>query len=340
MMKAVVLEEYNKPLVIRDVDIADPGVHEVTIEVKACGLCLSDVHIAEGKVPTVTLPHIPGHEIAGIVAKTGSKVKDFQAGDRVAMSLDLYCGRCDYCLRGETNRCDNLARIGFETDGGYAEFVNIPASNLELLSEKISFEKACIIPDAVTCSYRAIKYVGQVAVGDRVGVLGVGGLGMQAVQIAKLMGAHVIATSRKDEKCDRARSLGADIVINTGKQDFLEEVEKSVGQFDVVIDNIGTRESVLEALAASRRGGKVVVMAFVTPELTVPGYDLVINEKQVLGSRASNRNEFREAMRLVNAGLIDPDIEAVIPVTQVNQAHEDLKNGKFQTRSVLAMDFS
>ena len=130
-MKAVVLEEYNKPLVIRDVDIADPGVHEVTIEVKACGLCLSDVHIVEGKVPTVTLPHIPGHEIAGVVAKTGSKVKDFQPGDRVTMSLDLYCGRCDYCVRGETNRCDNLERIGFETDGGYAQYVNIPASNLE-----------------------------------------------------------------------------------------------------------------------------------------------------------------------------------------------------------------
>jgi propanol-preferring alcohol dehydrogenase len=339
-MKAVVLEEYNKPLVIRDVDIAAPGVHEVTIEVKACGLCLSDVHIAEGKVPTVTLPHIPGHEIAGVVSKTGSGVKGFQAGDRVAMSLDLYCGRCDYCVRGETNRCDNLSRIGFEEDGGYAQFVNIPAANLELLSKNISFEKACIIPDAVTCSYRAIKYVGQVSVGDRVGILGVGGLGMQAVQIARLMGAHVIATSRKDEKCKRAKSLGADIVINTAKQDFQKEVKKSVGQFDVVIDNIGTRESVLDSLAATRRGAKVVVMAFVTPELTVPGYDLVINEKQVLGSRASNRQEFREAMRLVNAGLIDPDIEAVIPVSQVNQAHEDLKNGKFQTRSVLSIDFA
>ena len=338
-MKAAVLEEFHKPLVIRDVDIEDPGVHEVTIAVKACGLCLSDVHIAEGMIPTVTLPHIPGHEIAGVVAKKGSGVKDFDIGDRVAMSLDVTCGRCDYCVRGETNRCENLSRIGFERNGGYGEMVNVPASNLERLSDRISFEKACIIPDAVTCSYRAIKYVGGVSAGDRVGILGLGGLGMQGVQIAKLMGAHVTGTSRKDKKLERAKSLGADLVINTDKQDFLEQVKKSVGSFDVVIDYIGTRESVLDALAASRRGAKVVVMAFVTPELTVPGYDLVINEKQVLGARASNRNEFREAMRLVNAGRIDPDIEAVIPVTRVNEAHEDLKNGKFQTRSVLSMDF-
>jgi propanol-preferring alcohol dehydrogenase len=303
-LKAAILEEYHKPLVIKDKEIDDPGVHEVTVEVKACGLCMSDVHICKGKIQSVQLPHIPGHEI-----------------------------------KGETNRCDNLIRIGFERNGGYGEMVNVPAANLEKIADHLSFEKAAIIPDAVACSYRALKVIGEVRSGSRVAILGVGGLGMQAVQIAKLMGAQVIGTSRNDNKLERAESLGADIVINTKKDDFLEEVKKSVESLDVVIDNIGSRESVRDALAATRKGGKVVVMGYVTPELGVPGYDLVINEKQVLGCRASTRADLREAVRLVNSGRIDPDIEAVIPVREVNKALEDLEQSKFLTRSVLRFPF-
>jgi propanol-preferring alcohol dehydrogenase len=338
-LKAAILEEYHKPLVIKDKEIDDPGVHEVTVEVKACGLCMSDVHICKGKIQSVQLPHIPGHEIAGIIIKKGAAVDDFEIGHRVTVGLDVFCGRCDYCIKGETNRCDNLIRIGFERNGGYGEMVNVPAANLEKIADHLSFEKAAIIPDAVACSYRALKVIGEVRSGSRVAILGVGGLGMQAVQIAKLMGAQVIGTSRNDNKLERAESLGADIVINTKKDDFLEEVKKSVESLDVVIDNIGSRESVRDALAATRKGGKVVVMGYVTPELGVPGYDLVINEKQVLGCRASTRADLREAVRLVNSGRIDPDIEAVIPVREVNKALEDLEQSKFLTRSVLSFPF-
>lgn len=166
-MKAAVLEAYHQPLAIRDAEISQPGPGEVTVAVKAVGLCLTDVHISEGKIPTVKLPLIPGHEFAGVIDKTGPGVKDFKTGDRVVVNIDVICGRCDHCLRGETNRCSNLIRIGFERNGGMAEYVNVPAINIEKISEKVPFEKAAILPDAVATTYRAMKTIGKVSAGNK-----------------------------------------------------------------------------------------------------------------------------------------------------------------------------
>ncbi len=338
-MKAAVLETYHKPLVIRDIEIAEPGFGEVTVEVKACGLCLTDIHISEGKIPTVKLPLVPGHEFAGVVVKKGSGVVDFEIGDRVTINIDVTCGRCDFCLIGETNRCINLKRIGFERNGGMGEYVNVPATNLEKISERVPFEKAAIIPDAVATMYRALKTIGRVSVGSKVAILGIGGLGMQGIKIGKLLGANITCTSRNDKKLEMAKFLGADQIINTQRDHFLTTARRMIGSFDVVIDNIGIRESVLDAIAACKNGGKVVVVGYVDPVLEAPFYDIAIKEKQVLGSRASTRSEFREVVNLVNTGQLDPDIGELIPIHQVNQALENLKNGKYLTRSVLILPF-
>lgn len=338
-MKAAVLEEFHKPLKIREVDIDEPTEDEVTVQVKASGLCLTDVHISEGKIPTVKPPLIPGHETAGVIAKKGGKVDTFDIGDRVAVLVDVSCRECSFCLRGETNRCQNLIRIGFERNGGMAEYVNVPARNLEKISEHVPFEKAAIIPDAVACMYRGIKTVGGVTVGTKVAILGVGGLGMQGIKIAKLLGAHVTCTSRTDEKLERAKAIGADEVINTKRESFLDAAKKLTGGFDVVIDNIGIKETVFDAVAACRNGGKVVVLGYVDPRLEIPSYDIVIREKQVQGVRALTRSEFREVVQLVNSGQLDPDIGELIPIGQINEALENLQKGKYLTRSVLTLPF-
>jgi propanol-preferring alcohol dehydrogenase len=339
-MKAVVLEAYHHPLAIREVEIGDPQPREVTVAVKAVGLCLTDVHIHEGKIPTVKLPLIPGHEFAGVIAKTGSEVKGLRPGDRVVVNIDVTCGSCDHCLRGETNRCSNLIRIGFERNGGMAEYVNVPAANLEPIAPNVSFEKAAILPDAVATTYRAMKTIGEVGPGTKVAILGIGGLGMQGIRIGKLLGAYVACTSRNDEKLEMARDLGADQVINTKRDRFLDVVGKTIGSFDVVIDNIGTPQSVSDAVKACRNGGRVVEVGYVEPVLEAPFYDVVIKEKQILGSRASTRSEFREVVSLVNAGKLDPHIGELIPIDRVNQALQDLKSGKFLTRGVLVLPFS
>jgi propanol-preferring alcohol dehydrogenase len=338
-MKAAVLEAYHQPLKIRNIEKSEPGPGEVAVEVKAVGLCLSDVHISEGKVPTVKLPHVPGHEFSGIVARTGPGVTEFNPGDRVSVNLDVICGRCDHCLRGETNLCSNLVRIGFERNGGMAEYVNVPSRNLERISDKVSFEKAAILPDAVATTYRAMKKIGGVTAGTKVAILGIGGLGMQGILIGRLLGAHVTATSRNDKKLDMARSLGADFVINTARDNFVDASKRRVGSFDVVIDNIGTPESVVQSLAVLRNGGKLVEVGFAEPAFQAPFYDIVVREKQILGSRASIRSDFREVVDLVNQGKIDPSIGESIPMGQVNQALENLKNGKYLTRNVLVLPF-
>jgi propanol-preferring alcohol dehydrogenase len=338
-MKAAVLESYHQPLVVRDVEIDDPGFDEVTLEVKACGLCLTDVHISEGRIPTVKLPLIPGHEFSGIVAQMGSGVRDFKIGDRVTVNIDVTCGRCDHCLAGETNLCSDLIRIGFERNGGMSEYVNVPARNLERISERVPFEKAATIPDAVSTMYRAMKTLGGVSAGTKVAILGIGGLGMQGIKIGKLLGANITCTSRNDQKLEMAKALGADQVINTRRENFLVAAKKSVGSFDVVVDNIGTDVSIPEAVSACKNGGKVVVVGYIDPILKAPFYDVVIKEKQLIGSRASTRSEFREVVHLINSGMLDPDIGELIPIRQVNQALENLKNGKYLTRNVLVLPF-
>jgi 2-desacetyl-2-hydroxyethyl bacteriochlorophyllide A dehydrogenase len=338
-MKAAVLEGYNQPMAIREVDICEPGPSEVTVEVKACGLCLTDIHINEGHVPTARPPLVQGHEFAGVVASLGLGVTDWKVGDRVTVFVDVSCGHCDFCLRGETNRCIRLKRIGFERNGGMAEMVNVPAANLERIADQVSFEIAAVIPDAVASMYRALKSVAHVTVGTRLAILGVGGLGIQGVKLAKLFGARVTCTDLDDRKLERARSFGAEHTINPTRESFLTAAKERIGPFDVVIDNVGRKETMMEAVQAVRNGGMVVAMGYVDPTLEIPSYDIVIREKQVVGTRALTRMEFREVVALVNSGAFDPDIGELVPISRINEAFDNLRNGRYLTRTVLTLPF-
>ena len=209
---------------------------------------------------------------------------------------------------------------------------------LEKISAQIPFEKAAIVPDAVVCMYHGLKTLGGVSAGTKVAIVGVGGLGMQGIRIGRLLGAHVTVTSRNEQKLELAKSIGADLTINT-KRESLPEIAKKMGGFDVVADLIGTRESILEAVTLCRNGGKVIALAYVDPRMEIPSYEIVIREKQVIGSRAVTRSEFREVVNLVNSGRLDPHIGELIPIRHVNEALENLKNGKFLTRSVLIHPF-
>jgi propanol-preferring alcohol dehydrogenase len=336
---AAVLETFQQPLALRDLPLPDPGPGEVTVEVNACGLCLTDIHIMDGHVPTVRLPLVPGHEFAGVVIKRGPGVTECEVGDRVAVAVDVNCGRCDFCLGAETNRCPNLIRIGFERDGGMAEAVNVPAANVERLAPAVPIEKAAIIADAVASIYRGLVTVGGVRAGMKVAILGVGGLGIQGVKIARMLGAEVTCTDLNDAKLERARAFGAAHTINPTRESFLDVAKKRVGSFDVVLDNVGIRETLREAVAACRNGGTVVAMGYVEPTLDIPSYDVVIREKRVVGSRGVTRREFREVVRLVNGGQIDPDVGEHVPIAKVNEAFEKLRAGQYLTRTVLMLPF-
>ena len=219
-MRAAVLKAFHKPLVVEELPLPEPDPDEVLVKVMASGLCLTDVHIQEGIIKSVRLPYTPGHEMAGIVVKLGQNVQDkgLYIGQHVVCGIDITCGKCPLCRMGRENLCVNRIRIGFERDGSHREYAVVPYTNLFPIDERIPFDQAAVIPDAVACMLHGIKDQGKVTKGTRVLFHGTGALGLQGVQIAKWLGAEVYACARTQEKLDKALSFGADAVITLAKK--------------------------------------------------------------------------------------------------------------------------
>ncbi|HIT33344.1 MAG TPA: zinc-binding dehydrogenase [Candidatus Faecousia intestinigallinarum] len=335
-MKAAVLRAFHQPLSIEEVPIPQPQPGEVLAKVLACGLCASDLHIGDGMIDTVHLPYTPGHEICGEIVALGEGVTEFPIGTRFVAGIDILCGTCRHCRSGRGNLCVNRIRLGFERDGGQAQYCRIPAECVFPISPSVPPEMAAVVPDAVACMYHAMRQ-GQVGAGSVICITGIGGLGMQGIQIAKHLGATVIATSRTEEKLALARSFGADYTVNTRCASLQEEISRITGGAlcDVVFDNIGSAESVNQALGLLCRGGKVIVVGYNEPTLTANYMDLVINEKEIIGIRGSTREELREVIQMVESGAIRPYIYKTYPLTQIVEALDDLRTGKTLGRTVV-----
>lgn len=340
-MKAAILKEFGQPLVLEEKPIPQPGYGEVLVQVRASGLCVSDLHIQDGIIKTVRLPYTPGHEMAGVVAAIGAGVTRVKVGDHVSAAIDILCGHCRFCLSGRTNLCESLVRIGFERDGSHAEYCLIPEDNAFKVADWIPFEQITGLPDAVGCMYNAIKNRIRPMPGDRILILGTGGLGMNAIQIAKLFGAEVYATSRQQEKLDTSLKMGATAVINTrsGDCDLYEEIMKLTnGELcDAVIDNIGIKTSINDAQRLVRPGGKIVISGYNDPTFEVNYQDVMKFEKEILGMRGMTRQDFAEVIRLVETKKLTPYVYKTIPFEQINEGLEMLRNGAAKGRVVLTM---
>ena len=208
-----------------------PGPGEVLVKVRASGLCVSDIHIQDGKVGTVHLPYTPGHEMAGVIVAVGKGVDPARIGEHISAAIDIVCGECEFCRIGRTNLCRSLVRIGFERDGSHEEYCVIPAKNAFTVDPTIPFEEITGIPDAVGCMYNGLKNQAKLGIGQTLLILGVGGLGMNAIQIAKLMGATVGQGNVAMDAARCAKRLGAEnvyIVYRRGMAELparKEEVE-------------------------------------------------------------------------------------------------------------------
>ena len=279
-MRAVVVPRYHGELQVMSRPVPHPAPGEVLLRVRASGLCSTDLHLLQGRMPLGDLPRIVGHEIAGEIVETGGETRDWKIGDRVIVAIDVVCGKCRHCLTGQTQRCTAMKRIGFERDGGHAEYVAAPVSNLVAIPRELADDAAAILPDAVACMYHSLICQGKVGIGQKVLILGVGGLGIHGVQIARMAGAEVLATSRRAERLKIAEQSGA-VPVNTTTQS-LKEI---VGEFtrgegvDVVVDNIGTRASVREGLALLRPGGKFLVVAYLDESFEIPSLPLFKTEQ-------------------------------------------------------------
>src|SRR5262245_33267682 len=349
-MKAARIKEYERPLVLEDIPVPDIQPDEALVQVRACGMCRSDVLLIDGffrsyaQIPT---PIIPGHEITGIVHKLGglvSKSAGLNEGDHVVVSPGWGDGTCRHCLVGNTQICPNVRWPGFGPYGGFAEFIPVPARYLIKVERRLRFEELAPLTDAGLTPYRAIKKLrdaGALAAGRVVAVFGVGGLGVYAVQYAKLLGggATVVAFARNADKLAVAKEYGADHTIRTeGKTaaDIRGELAATTGQpdLDAIVDCAGAPASLQLAFSLLGISGHYADVGFVGDSIDVPLFPRVSREQTFHGSFWGNNTDLSEVMALAAQGKIRHTI-TTIALEQVNEYLDRLRSGDIVGRAVV-----
>jgi 2-desacetyl-2-hydroxyethyl bacteriochlorophyllide A dehydrogenase len=338
-MRAMVLHEYGRVLTMEDVSDPSCGSAEIVMKVEGCGICFTDVKIVTGQLSAfIELPHIPGHEIAGTVVEVGKDVRGITIGQKGVCYFLIGCGDCDRCRNANENLCYSLTRIGFEFPGGYAQYVRFPAYSFCRFDEDIPFERMAILPDAVATPYHALTRLARLAPGETVLIVGIGGLGVHAVQIVRLMGGTVIAADVKGEALEMAREYGAAMVINTGERNPLEYVkEQTHGRgVDVVLEGVGSPETIAWTLPSLRKGGRLIIMGYdpVTP-VPINVMDMHNNEWSVQGTKVSNKQELTEVIRLVEQGKIVPVVSRVVTLEEANEGLLGVRERRIAGRTAM-----
>ena len=312
-MRAAIYEAFASPLTIQNVPDPTPPEDGVVLRVEATGLCLSDWHGWMGHDPDVTLPHVPGHEMAGVVVAVGKKVSRWGIGERVTLPFVCACGECPQCLSGNHQVCDNQIQPGFTHWGSFAEYVAIHRAdvNLVALPDEIDSVTAASLGCRFATSFRAVTAQGRVAAGQWVAVHGCGGVGLSAIMIANALGANVIAIDITDEKLDFARTIGAAATANARTVgDVVEAVrEISGGGAHVSIDALGSAETCFNSISNLRKRGKHVQIGLMVADYKHPALpmDLVIaHELEILGSHGMQAYKYSDLLAMISAGKLQP----------------------------------
>lgn len=325
-MKAVIFERHGGPEVLqyKEVPLPDVGPDEALIRIRACGLNHLDLFVRNGTLPhSVPLPHIPGSEVAGDIERVGDLVTAFRPGDRVVVAPYLFCGVCEFCLAGEETLCIRGDVLGRRSNGGYAQYVVVPSRQLLTIPEGVSYDAAAAVTLSTATAWHMLVDRARMRPGEDVLVLAGGsGVGSGAIQIAKQGGARVYATASSQEKLDKARELGADVLINYEESDFQAEVRRITNKrgVDVVIEHVGqsTWEKSIGSLA--RNGRLVTTGATTGPSGAVDINRLFGLQLSVLGSWGGTRANVRSVLKMVAARRIQPVIHATYPLEEVAQA--------------------
>jgi L-iditol 2-dehydrogenase len=320
-MKALLLSEYNR-LEIADYPVPEPGPDEVLVRVAACGICGSDVHGYDGSSGRRIPPIVMGHEAAGTIAAFGSAVTAFRVNDRVTFDSTISCGVCDFCRRGQVNLCDRREVLGvscgdYRRHGAFAEYVTVPARIVYRLPENISFAQAALL-EAVSVAVHAVS-LAEIERDGTALVVGAGTIGLLCLQALRAAGcSRVFITDIDETRLATAKKLGATSTF-TAAPDLLGQLKRLTnGQgVDVVVEAVGLTQTVATAIDAIRKGGTVVLVGNVTPEVALPLQKVVTRQIRLQGSCAS-AGEYPRAIELMASGAInvEPLITAVAPLEE------------------------
>ena len=334
-MQAVILERFGGPENLKSADLPKPApaAGEALVRVRACALNHLDIFVRDG-IPAykIPLPHILGCDVAGEVAEIGAGVTSVKTGDRVAVSPGRSCGRCEFCFSGQDNQCRDYGIIGAQGGpGGYAEFLRVPEGYLLPLPETLSFEEGAAYPLTFLTVWHMLLTLGRCGPDSTVLVLGAGsGVGVAAIQVAKLAGAFVIASSTSEEKLGKARALGADAGIHSPPQDLTKSVRKLThgAMADIAVEHVGP--AVFDAALKSLKvGGRLVTCGSTTgPVVELDMRYVFSRQLQILGCKMGTQSEMRQVARMVAAGRLKPVVDRVFPLSEARQAHEYLAQKK------------
>jgi alcohol dehydrogenase len=313
-MKAAVYDQFRGPVSIREVPDPKPGNNDVVIQVRAAGLCRSDWHGWMGNDPDITLPHVPGHELAGVIVELGKDIKNWKKGDRVTLPFVCGCGTCPQCESGNHQVCDAQFQPGFTHWGAFAEYVCIKYAdvNLVCLPDDIDFTTAASLGCRFATSFRAIVDQGQVSEGQWVAVHGCGGVGLSAIMIASAFGAKVLAIDIADEKLELAKSTGASITINARKSGFLTREIKEItkGGVHVSVDALGSPETCYNSIASLRKRGKHIQVGILEAEhndTMVPIRKIIADELEIFGSHGMQAYRYNALLKMIQDGILHPE---------------------------------
>lgn len=337
MMKAAVVRELTKPLVIDSVPVPEPGPDQILVRIAATGVCHTDLHAAKGDWPVKpTVPFIPGHEGVGTVVGLGSRVTRVKEGDRVGIPwLHTACGYCPYCRTGWETLCARQQNSGYSVNGSFAEYALADPNYVGRLPDGLDFGPAAPVLCAGVTVYKGLKET-EVKPGEWVAISGIGGLGHMAVQYAKAMGMHVAAIDIHSDKLALAETLGADIAVNARETDPAAELQKRTGGMHGVLVTAVSPKAFEQAFGALRSGGTMALVGLPPGHFALPIFDTVLKRITVRGSIVGTRQDLEEALEFAGEG----DVAAHFSwdtLDNINEIFAQMEAGRIDGRIVLRL---
>jgi propanol-preferring alcohol dehydrogenase len=338
-MKAMKLVEFGKPLQMVESELLPLLDDNVLVKVEACGVCHSDLHAVDGLISdrSIRLPITLGHEVAGKVEAKGRSVTEFEVGDRVVVYPSIGCGVCRFCEAGLDNLCEKAKLLGLDIDGGYAEYVVVPNQRYIVKYDGLKPEEAGVLACSGITALQALKQA-QIKPDEIVVIIGAGGLGGMAIQLAKsLTASTIVVLDIDDKKLTYARNLGADYTINPACKDVpavLNEVFKGK-RANAIIDFVGSTETIETALKIIGKGGRLVAIGLFGGLLKMQIPFLTTMAINIKGSVLGTLTDLREMIHLASRGIVKPVISASFRLDQVNEALFNLRKGEIVGRAVI-----
>ena len=344
-MKAAIYEVFGKPFGLKTVADPEPDEGEVIVSVKATGICRSDWHGWMGHDPDITLPHVPGHELSGVVEEVGRHVTRWQPGDRVTVPFVCGCGKCFQCITGNHQVCDHQSQPGFTHWGSFAEFVAIKHADINLvrLPEELDFVTAACLGCRFMTSFRAVIAQGRVSPGQWVAVHGCGGVGLSAIMIANAIGARVIGIDISTAALELAQTVGAAATLNATEAEDIAETIKEIteGGAHVSLDALGSVTTCFSSILCLRKRGRHVQVGLMLADQSMPLLPMaqvIANELEIAGTHGMQAHQFPGMLEMIVSGKLNPRLLVGKTVTLEDAPGQLEKMGNFAHTGVTVID--